>query len=44
MNTKGLLIYFGLAIIGFIIVLLYNKYGSDNDDDDTTPPGFRWGD
>ena len=43
MNIKGHLIYFGLVIVGVIIVYVYEKYGPD-DDDEPTPPGFRWGD
>jgi hypothetical protein len=44
MNIKGLLIYLGLVIVGVIIVILYEKYGPDDDNDEPTPPGFRWGD
>jgi len=43
MNVRGALILLGLYIIGLIVVYLYDKYGPD-DKDDTTPPGFRWGD
>ncbi len=42
-KTKGLLIYFGLVVIGLILVWLWDEYGPD-DDPPTTPPGFRWGD
>tara|TARA_R110000796_G_scaffold146955_2_gene263685 strand:- start:431 stop:565 length:135 start_codon:yes stop_codon:yes gene_type:complete len=44
MNINGMAIYFGLLVVGIIIAYLWAKYGPDDKDPPTTPPGFRWGD